>query len=265
MTDELGPALRDARKTSGVTQVAVVARTGVSQARLSRIEHGRAIPTAGEVVQLAALYGVHGESQDRLVQLAEDAAAGIRDARLVVQRGNTLAMQQRWRAVEADAQVVRSFQPALVLGGLQTPAYAAVTMREPVDSPAVLDRIRRQERITQSSRKLVAIHTEGALRRTIGSASVMAEQMSRLVELSSHSNVELGVIPDRASADFVVGSGFHIYDDRAVVVGLEVAAAILSDQDDVAHFTELFDRLSALAVFEGDARAEIDRVGGLWR
>lgn len=260
MTDELGPALAAARKNSGVTQMAVVASTGVSQARLSRIENGRALPTEGEVIQLARLYRLDPEDADRLIALARSAAEGIQDSRLVVQRGNTLALQQRWRVLEADAKVVRSFQPALIVGGLQTAAYAAVAMREPVDSPAVVDRVRRQERIQQSGRRLVAVHTEGALRRTIGSPGVMAEQLDHLVQLASAPSVELGVIPDPAPADFIVSSGFHIYDDTAVAVGIEVASAVLTERDDIAHFQDLFDRLSELAVFGNVARETLHEI-----
>ena len=259
MTKELGPALTAARKNSGVTQMTVVASTGLSQARLSRIENDRALPTEDEVTQLARLYRLDPDDTGRLVGLARSAAEGIQDSRLVVQRGNTLALQQRWRALEADAKVVRSFQPALVVGGLQTAAYAAVAMREPVDSPAVVDRVKRQERIQQSGRRLVAVHTEGALRRTIGSSAVMAEQLEHLVQLSSAPSVELGVIPDPAPADFIVGSGFHIYDDTTVAVGIEVASAVLVERDDIAHFRGLFDRLSRLAVFGDAARSELER------
>lgn len=259
MTDELGPALAAARNNSGVTQMTVVASTGVSQARLSRIENGRALPTEDEVIQLARLYRLDPKDTDRLLGLARSAAQGIQDSRLVVQRGNTLAMQQRWRALEGDAKVVRSFQPALVVGGLQTAAYAAVAMREPADSPAVVDRMQRQERLQQSRRRLVAVHTEGALRRTIGSSAVMTEQIEHLSRLSESPALELGVIPDPVPADFIVGTAFHIYDDTAVVVGLEVAAAVLTDRADIAHFRDLFDRLSRLAAFGDAARNELLR------
>lgn len=259
VTEELGPALKAARTTSGVTQVAVVAQTELSQARLSRIETGKALPAEGEVHALARLYGLDATDTDRLAAMARDAAAHIHDERLVVQRGQTLALQQRWRRLEGEATVVRSFQPALVVGGLQAAGYAATIFGVDPGDPLVVERVKRQERLLQSGRRLMAIHTEGALRRTIGSPQVMVDQLEHLARLSEGPGLKLGVIPDRVPAGFVVGNAFHIYDDRAVVVGLEVATAQLADPKDVTHFQELFDRLAEIAVFGDEARAEVER------
>jgi hypothetical protein len=71
-------------------------------------------------------------------------------------------------------------------------------------------------------------------------------------------NVRLGVIPESRAVDVVAGTAFHLYDDSAVVVGLEVAAATLTDNSDVQHFHRLFDRLSAMAVWGDEARAVVD-------
>jgi hypothetical protein len=68
------------------------------------------------------------------------------------------------------------------------------------------------------------------------------------------------VIPESRAVDVVAGTAFHLYDDTAVAVGLEVAAATLTDSSDVQHFRRLFDRLSAVAVWADEARAVIDRI-----
>jgi hypothetical protein len=88
----------------------------------------------------------------------------------------------------------------------------------------------------------------------------MADQMRRVRDVSMRPNVRLGVIPESRAVDVVAGTGFHLYDDSAVVVGLEVAAATLTDNSDVQHFRRLFDRLSAMAVWGDEARAVVDRV-----
>lgn len=256
---ELSRALRAARGVADLRQVDVVTRTRLSQARLSRIEQGKSLPTEDETAELGRLYGLGWRRLEELVAMTVDARAGIRDSRLVVQRGNTLAMQQRWRRLERDAAAVRSYQPALVLGVLQTGAYAAVATREPVDSEVVRDRRRRHERLfTEPQRRHLLIHTEGALRQTVGSAEVMAEQIEAILRAAAAPNVELGVIPAGRPMGFVVGSGFHLYDDTTAVVGLEVAAATLTDPADVAHFRELWERLWAVAV-RGDEALELIR------
>ncbi len=82
----------------------------------------------------------------------------------------------------------------------------------------------------------------------------MADQIESLVRAISRPNVQLGIIPAGRAADVVAGTGFHIYDERAVVVGLEVAAAHLTDAADIRHFHHLFDRLATVAVWSTQAR-----------
>jgi len=258
---ELSRALVALRSLTGLRQKEVEAQTGISQAQLSRIERGKSLPTPEETAQLARLYGADQPRIDELVQMTRDAKAGIRDTRLVVQRGNTLAMQQRWKRIEGEARVVRSYQPALILGVLQTVEYSSIVLDQPADSPVVEDRARRHERlIREPDRRHLLIQTEGSLRLRVGSPSVMARQADHLVETSRLANVQIGVIPESRIMDFTAGTGFHIYDDTVVVVGLEVAAATLTDPDDIRHFRALYERLSEAAVWGDEARALIERV-----
>jgi transcriptional regulator with XRE-family HTH domain len=259
---ELSRSLLALRRAAGLRQMDVVAAAGLSQAQLSRIERAQSLPTEDETEQLARLYKADPQRRVELVQMARDARAGIRDSRLVVQRGQTLAMQQRWRRIEGDARVVRSYQPALALGVLQTADYASVVLEQPADSKAVRDRIARHRRLLdEQDRQHILIQTEGALRLRVGSGSVMREQTQSLRDASLRPNVRLGVIPETRAVDVVAGTAFHLYDATAVVVGLEIAAATLTDPSDVQHFRRLFDRLSAMAVWDDEARAVIDGVG----
>lgn len=263
---ELSRSLVALRKAAGLRQVDVVTRTTLSQAQLSRIERGKSLPTEAETRALADLYGAEPAHRDELEVLARDARAGIRDTRLVVQRGRTLAMQQRWRRIESDAHVIRSYHSALVLGVLQVPAYAAVVLEQPVDAGVVRDReLRRQALLTQPQPEYVLVQTEGALRLCVATAAVMAEQVDGMVAASLRPNVRLGIIPGWRAVDVVAGANFHIYDDSAVVVGLEVAAATLTDVADVRHFRRLFERLSAAAVWGDESRAELRRIAEDYR
>ena len=70
-------------------------------------------------------------------------------------------------------------------------------------------------------------------------------------------NIEVAVIPASRPLELLAGSGFHLYDDTAVVVGLEVAAATLMDSQDVTHFRRLWDQLWSAAAVEDDAVALI--------
>jgi transcriptional regulator with XRE-family HTH domain len=55
MTIPVGDRIRDARVAKGLTQEQVADRVGVSQAHISRIETGDAIPGIGEAAALIIL------------------------------------------------------------------------------------------------------------------------------------------------------------------------------------------------------------------
>ena len=257
-TTELGRALRKARIAAELRQDDVVARIGISQTQLSRIERGTALPNAQQAADLTRLYELDEVEAGRIRQLVTDARARIRDTRLVVQRGSTLAMQQRWRELEGQARTVRAYHPAVVLGVLQTSAYAAIALREPVDSPVVRDRMLRHERLlSEPQRQHLLIQSEGALQQVVGSPEVMAAQLDRIISAAAAPNIEVAVIPAGRPLEVLAGSGFHLYDDTAVVIGLEVAAATLTDPQDVTHFRRLWDQLWSAAAVGDDAVALI--------
>lgn len=263
--EALGAALRAARNAAGLRQEDVP--PVVSQPRLSRMEHGAAMPQDDdETLRLARLYRVTPAVEAELLRLARDARDSRRDSRLVIQRGNTLAQQKRWRAIEGSSTVVRGYQPALVLGVLQTAAYAAVVLDAAPDSAVVAERVGRRDRLlAETDRRHLLIQTEGSLRQIVGSADVHAEQLAAIAEAAALPNVEVGVIPASRPLDFTAGTAFHIYDDSTVVVGLEVAAAQLADADDIAHFRELWERLWKAAVVGDDAVVLIRAAGRIDR
>lgn len=239
----------------------------MTQARLSRIETGAAIPTARDMTLLLDLYGVHGEPRRELETLAAAALSVVKDQRLVVQRGHTAAMQARWSRIVNDSTSVRAYHPAMVIGALQVPAYAGVVLD--LDAGAMQERAAQRESLdSRPTQQHVLIQTEGSLRSVVGSVEVMAEQIARLVEVSRLPNVRLGVIPAHRPMAFTCGTAFHLFQgDKfvAAVVGLEVASATLTEPEDIAHFTALFERLAATAVYDDEAREVLGRITDEYR
>jgi transcriptional regulator with XRE-family HTH domain len=258
---DLGRSLADLRKAAGLRQVEVASAAGLSQSKLSDIEHGRAVPTTVQAQKLIELYRPEPAVRDELLGMVAAAREARSDSRLVIQRGSTLAMQRRWQRIEDNTRVVRAYQPAVVLGSLQTDRYASVVMRRPVDSAEVRSRAARREQLLAGSpTEHVLIQTEGSLRFRVGSAEIMAEQMTTLLAALDAPRVLLGVIPEQQAVDTITTNAFHLYDDSAAVVGLHVAAATLTEDKDVRAIRELFDQLAAVAVWGDDARAVIERV-----
>lgn len=266
-------SLRALRKAAGLNQIEAVARVKralpdarLSQAALSRAEKGSGRLAPDVVRVLCRIYGVTGAERVALIQLAEDAQAGYLDARVVLQAGNTINLQQRFARLERDAAEVRSYNPAMVLGSLQTPAYAATVFGTSEDDPLVRDRIARQrEMLVNQRRRWFLVQTEGSLRWQARSARVMAEQLEYLIELSSAANVDLGVIEWRTPVEIFQNTAFHLYDETAVVIGTRDGTAIITDHTRLTDYRNLFDELADLASFGDAGRDALHRIADDYR
>ena len=266
-------SLRELRKAAGLNQTEVVEgvkralpNARFSQPALSRVEQGTGSLTPDIVRALCRLYCVTGAERAALVQLAEDAEAGYVDARVVLQAGNTINLQQRFARLERDAAEIRSYNPVMVIGSLQTPAYAATVFGTSEDDPIVRDRMGRQEKmIADSRRRWFFVQTEGSLRWQARSAAVMAEQMEHLLKLSHAANVDLGVIGWQTPVEVFQNTAFHLYDDTAVVVGTRDGTAIITDHLRVADYRSVFDELAALTPFGDTSRDVLRRIADDYR
>jgi hypothetical protein len=217
---------------------------------------------------LCRIYGATEAERAALVQQAEDAEAGYVDARVVLQAGNTINLQQRFARLERDATEIRSYNPVMVIGSLQTPAYAATVFGTSEDDPIIVrDRTGRQDKtIADLRRRWVFVQTEGSLRWQARSAAVMAAQLEHLIKLSHAPNVDLGVIGWQTPVEVFQNTAFHLYDDTAVVVGTRDGTAIITDHVRVADYRSVFDELAVLAPF-GDTSRDVLRLdlGGATR
>jgi transcriptional regulator with XRE-family HTH domain len=264
----LAGRLRALRRDAGVSQMRAAEHVGVSQGKISRAETGRFLLDPGTVAKLAELYGVDDAQRDELVGWAENLRPQRLDSRLIMQRG-TNHFQERIRRIEEASSEVRSYQPGLVLGSLQTEAYAtAVFSRRPTAEPAaaVSARMRRHRMMLEDTRRSwTLIQTEGSLLWHVGGPSLMAEQLDRLVEASARPNIWLGVITHHTPVSFTAGHGFHIYDRQAVQIGTRTATALTSDQRDVDAYESLFTELERVAAFGDEARSFLAAMADRYR
>ena len=185
----------------------------------------------------------------------------LTSARVILARG-VAGMQQRIRQLEASAMLVRSFQPVMVIGLLQTAGYVRCVFGIPdshelsadeIDT-AVAAREARQRVLDSPGKRFVLIMTEGALRWHAGSPAIMAEQVRAIAEASTRPNVRIGIIPWTTPVTQFPRGGFHLYDDDAVNVATDAATAIITAPADIATYTEIFGALEQTALF-GTRRA----------
>jgi hypothetical protein len=123
-----------------------------------------------------------------------------------------------WVDAERRAPVLRTWEPLLMPGLLQTPEYARVLFKawqttgdDDELENLVTARINRQ-RIFDRPRppSFWALIDEGVLRRRIGSAKVMQDQLVHLAELTERPSVKVHVIPAEAGAHIGLLGAFAI-------------------------------------------------------
>lgn len=269
--DRLARALREARSGAGISGVRAGRAAGMSQSKISKIERGLLLPSVDDVAALCRVYGVGEGERDDVLVLTEALHAEA-STRVIMARGVSQT-QQRIARLEADTSLVRSFQPLIVLGVLQTQEYAECLFRTPLyDLPedeieaSVRSRQERRRSLPDASGEYRLIMTEGALRWQAGSASVMAEQIREIAKaVARGGNTSVGVIPWSTPVDVFPRNAFTIYDRDAVMVGTETATATITGASDIASYVRLFERLEALASFGDEAVGHLERIEADYR
>jgi transcriptional regulator with XRE-family HTH domain len=267
--DWLSTTLRDLRRRAGLSGMDAAGQAGLSQPRISRIETGRFVPTEAEIRSLCRLYQAPADVRRELLQVVDDLRSETAAARVVLQRG-AWRLQQRLGRIEAAAARLRAYQPAVVLGLLQTADYARAVFADGGDitgealDQAVAERAARAA-VLDSDRDFTLIMAEGALRWQAGGPRLMAAQLDHIAEVTHRANVRIGVIPWIRPVQVFPLHGFHIYDQRAAIVGTRTATAFITDPRDVSDYEKLFAELEALASFDDDARRVISRIAGDYR
>jgi transcriptional regulator with XRE-family HTH domain len=263
----LSATLRHLRTQAGLSGAEAARRAGLSQSKVSRAENGKFLPTEDDVEALCRVYQAAPDARRELLEMTRELRESSTSARVVLQRGGWW-MQQRIGKLEAAASGIREFAPALVLGLLQTESYIDALLGESLAGEdrrrMISSRIERQ-RILDTDREFAFVMGEGALRWNMGGATVMVEQLDRLVRESRRPNVRLGIIEWTTPATVPALHGFTIYDSRAVLLGTQTATAIVTDQRDVQDYEDHWAELEPIVSYNDAARAAIERVAADYR
>ncbi|MFF0834464.1 MULTISPECIES: helix-turn-helix domain-containing protein [unclassified Streptomyces] len=266
----LGQELRRLRELKGMTAEEVAERLLVSQSKISRLENGRRSISQRDVRDLCGVYEVEDQRVvDSLMEMARD------------------SRQQGWWhtfgdipysvyiGLETDAESLRVYEPQLVTGLLQTPAYAEALVRGalPETSTAEIEkrvrvRMRRQERITAevNALRLWVVLDEAALRRVVGSRLVMREQLEHLIEMSQLPHVTVQVLPFEVGAHPGLNGQYAILEftdaaDSSVVYLEGVTSDLyLEKAPDVQKYAVMYEHLRAQSLNVEQSRQLIAKV-----
>jgi hypothetical protein len=164
---------------------------------------------------------------------------------------------QNYLDLEQSAELIRSYEIQFVPGLLQTDAYArAVIMlghggatTEEIDRRADLRMARKRMLTRPDPPRLWAVLDEAVLRRPIGGAAVLREQIESLLEATKLPSVRLQVIPFESGGHAAAGGAFSIlrfpYPDMPDVVYIEhlTSGLYLDKREDVDQYLAAMGRL----------------------
>jgi len=251
----LGGQLRRLRERRGISREKAGWEIRSSESKISRMELGRVGFKERDVADLLTLYGVaDAEEREALVTLARQANQPNWWNRYGDVLPNWL---QSYLGLETAATIIRSYEVQFVAGLLQTPGYAraVITLGHGAASAEEIDRrvalrIERQKILDrENAPRMWAVIDEAALRRPIGGADVMRDQIDALITASKRPNVQIQLLPFEVGGHAAAGGAYTIlrFADRELpdVVYIEqlTGALYLDKRDDVDHYAITMERL----------------------
>jgi transcriptional regulator with XRE-family HTH domain len=258
-----GVEMRRLREMAQLSQAAVAARLGCTQTQVSRLEKATRTPSRSDAEKLDKLFGTaNGVSFTRLHQ------------RIVAPPGSPAWFQSWTEEVEPTLLVLRSWDPLLVPGLLQTEAYArSIFSNGPQNTPEEVEervkaRIRRQQLLDrQPPPTLMVLIDESVLYRRIGDSALMRDQLTHLLEMTQRPTIFIQVV-DPACAAGLAGSFFiaELPDGQGDVVHSEspTMGHTTTDYDIVASVWQRYEAIRRWAYPENMSLQAIEKARGSW-
>ena len=243
--------------------------------KLSRVEGLQRGIIVRDVRRLLNLYQVADETQrEALFELARQAK----------QRGWWQAyadvMPSEYAnliGLEAEAAEIRTYQPELIHGLLQTEDYARAVIRSgrPGDTAGEVDRrveirmTRQQILDREDPPRLRVVLNEAAVRRMVGGPDLMRAQLARLTAERDRSNVTVQVLPFTAGEHPAMASGpfvlleFPQAAEPGVITAENLTGSLSLDApDDFRQYARTFDFLQAAALGPRETRDMLITLAG---
>lgn len=257
----LAAELRSLRAAGGLTHEQLARKIGQSRAQISRLENGHVVDQ-DDVMKILDALSVDDASWTRIMTIAREAG----------ERGwweSNRAMGERqalYANLEAGAQTIREFQMTFIPGLLQTPEFTRARSEADqgagstsyVADKAADGRLGRQRMLRRPGGPTYeVILDELAIRRGAAPREVVKAQLYHIAAtVNGNPKITARVLPVRAQIESfsVPRSAFSIYtfadpdDPTVVAVDTVTDDLVLTGEDDVAQYAQLFDRLRDAAL-----------------
>lgn len=232
-----------------------------SISKIIRIETGSVGISTNDLTALLRLYQIIDQNQtEHLVALARVARQPSWWSKY---REIVSTKYIQFIEYEEAAYIIRSFEPLVIPGLLQTEEYANTVIRELSDdlSPKAVDarveiRMTRQQLLEQSDPPLgFFIVDEAVIRRLLGDNIIMRRQLDRLITMADKPNVTIEMVPFSAGLYHGIAEAFSIveFDDIADsdVLYLEGSRESILSHDEtgeISIYREVFEELRAISL-----------------
>lgn len=264
----LAAELRRLRHETGLSIEDVAAGLGWQTSKLSRIENRQIGISTADLRKLLAAYKVEDrEYRDQLADMARRATErgwwqSFSSDVVPTALANLIGL-------ETEARTIRSYEPELVPGLLQTEAYARAIMRawQPSWTAADIDRrvdirMARQDVLREAgvAPQASCIINESVLRRNVGGNEVMHEQVEMLAKERDPANVTVQVLSFNSGAHPAMTGPFQILtfhdpgDLGIVHVESAMTAITLEQPGELRRYDEIWGSLQARALSPEDSR-----------
>ncbi|TDC30736.1 helix-turn-helix transcriptional regulator [Micromonospora sp. KC213] len=252
--------LRRLRSDAGLSQEALAERVNYSASLVAAVEQCRRAP------------------REEFARRCDDVLAGggllvrIREA---VLRESLMPWFREWVAIEQEATALRSFQPLVVPGLLQTEAYAralyegAAQFVGEVLEQQLAARLARQAVLDRPAPpQLVVVLDQAVLDRPVGGPKVMGEQLRHLVEVGRRIRVHLHLVPREAGAYPGLNGAFVLATppdgDDLGYLDNQMHGTIVERTADVNSLRQIWESVRAEAMPHGATLAAISKAAEQW-
>lgn len=266
----LGARLRELRAARFPSGSALARTLGWQQTRVSKLEVGTQLPTGEDLQAWVAATGASAEEAAELADLLSSARLEYRTWRDAWRApGGIAAAQDEIAELDARATRIAGYQPAMVPGLVQTPAYARELLSVAGGPPVlgartdqieqrVAAQLRRQQVLYTPGKRIQLVMGEAALYTRFGPPDTLHGQLDRLIAVAGLANVEIGILPFDVPSPVLPLSGFALNDSDTVWVETLTGEQRLDDADEVAAYVAAFETAMTAAA-TGDEAVELIR------
>lgn len=265
--------MKRARIRAGVKSGTAARHADISPGTLTKYEKAENPWPVPIVYVLSEFYGLSQEDRDKLVDLARQKELGWWHRHRDIPE-----WFESYVGLESEAHTVLNYEDGTIPGLLQTADYARAVISADVDAGTdeqneahVTVRLQRQKRLSEDEPlQLNAVMNESALYRTVGSAEIMRDQLTALLERAELPNVDLRVLSFDAGAHPANEGSFAIMQfpdllanvsfDDVVLVEYRAGAVYLEKEHEIEPFSRIFHQLQTQALSPEESVKRIQRI-----